>query len=65
MAHNKAKSLFLSFLMAIPAVGTLAVPKVAFAELEEIVVTARARAESLQDVPAIITAFTQSQIDNM
>ena len=38
---------------------------VSFAQLEEIVVTARARTESLQDVPATITAFTQSQIDNM
>ena len=36
-----------------------------FAQLEEIIVTARARTESLQDVPATITAFTQSQIDSM
>jgi len=33
--------------------------------LEEVVVTARARAESLQDVPATVTAFTEGQIQNM
>ena len=41
------------------------VPSVAMAQLEEVVVTARARAESLQDVPATVTAFTESQIENM
>jgi iron complex outermembrane receptor protein len=35
------------------------------AQLEEIVVTARARAESLQDVPSTVTAFTASQISDM
>ena len=40
-------------------------PSVAMAQLEEVVVTARARAESLQDVPATVTAFTESQIENM
>ena len=34
-------------------------PSVALAQLEEVVVTARARAESLQDVPATVTAFTE------
>jgi iron complex outermembrane receptor protein len=33
-------------------------------ELEEIVVTARKRTESLQDVPIAVTAFTQSQIES-
>ena len=37
----------------------------ASAQLEEVVVTARARAESLQDVPATVTAFTEGQIENM
>ena len=41
------------------------VPSVAMAQLEEVVVTARARAESLQDVPATVTAFTEGQIENM
>jgi iron complex outermembrane receptor protein len=40
-------------------------PSVASAQLEEVVVTARARAESLQDVPATVTAFTEGQIANM
>jgi iron complex outermembrane receptor protein len=40
-------------------------PSVASAQLEEVVVTARARAESLQDVPATVTAFTAGQIANM
>ena len=33
-------------------------------ELEEIVVTARKRTESLQDVPIAVTAFTESQIES-
>jgi len=49
---------------AISATATL-MPSVAMAQLEEVVVTARARAESLQDVPATVTAFTESQIENM
>lgn len=42
--------------------GGLALPNFAHAQLEEVVVTARARSESLQDVPATVTAFTESQI---
>ena len=34
------------------------------AELEEIVVTARKRSESLQDVPIAVTAFTETQIES-
>ena len=44
---------------------TMLMPSVAMAQLEEVVVTARARAESLQDVPATVTAFTEGQIENM
>ena len=40
-------------------------PSTAMAQLEEIVVTARARAESLQDVPSTVTAFTANQISDM
>ncbi len=43
----------------------LLLPATASAQLEEVVVTARARAESLQDVPATVTAFTEGQIENM
>ena len=49
---------------AISATATL-MPSIAMAQLEEVVVTARARAESLQDVPATVTAFTEGQIENM
>ncbi len=49
---------------ALSATATL-MPSVAMAQLEEVVVTARARAESLQDVPATVTAFTEGQIENM
>ena len=44
---------------------SLLVPNTAMAQLEEVVVTARARTESLQDVPATVTAFTEGQIENM
>jgi iron complex outermembrane receptor protein len=43
----------------------LLAPSAAMAQLEEVVVTARARSESLQDVPATVTAFTEGQIENM
>jgi iron complex outermembrane recepter protein len=47
---------------------TLAIPSVAVAQgpgvLEEIVITARKRAESLQDVPIAVTAFTSAQIQS-
>jgi iron complex outermembrane receptor protein len=45
--------------------GGLALPNFAFAQLEEVVVTARARTESLQDVPSTVTAFTSGQINDM
>ena len=45
--------------------SALLLPSTASAQLEEVVVTARARAESLQDVPATVTAFTEGQIQNM
>jgi iron complex outermembrane receptor protein len=45
--------------------GGLALPNFAHAQLEEVVVTARARSESLQDVPSTVTAFTAGQINDM
>ncbi|EED35652.1 TonB-dependent receptor [Luminiphilus syltensis NOR5-1B] len=45
--------------------GSLLLPAAAQAQLEEVVVTARARSESLQDVPSTVTAFTAGQIDDM
>ncbi|MFT4823172.1 MAG: iron complex outermembrane receptor protein [Limisphaerales bacterium] len=61
----KLKTLYLAVLMTVPAAGSLTVANNAYAQLEEIVVTARARSETLQDVPATITAFTENQIENM
>jgi iron complex outermembrane receptor protein len=60
------RPLYLSVLMALPALGTLTIVSNAqAAQLEEIVVTARARSETLQDVPATITAFTENDIRTM
>ena len=42
-------------LTALTTVGTgIALPNFAYAQLEEVVVTARARSESLQDVPSTV-----------
>lgn len=65
MIKSELRPIYLSVLMALPAAGSLTVANNAYAQLEEIVVTARARSESLQDVPATITAFTESQISSM
>lgn len=62
---SKLRTLYLSIVMALPTAGSLTIANNAQAQLEEIVVTARARSETLQDVPATITAFTSSQIENM
>ena len=47
-------SVMAALLAPLPAVGQ---------ELEEIIVTARQREESLQDVPVTVTAFTQNDIE--
>ncbi len=65
MKNLQLRPIYLSVLMALPATGALTFSSGAQAQLEEIVVTARARAETLQDVPATITAFSESQIENM
>ena len=65
MRKTQLRPLYLSVLLALPAVGSLTLSNHAYAQLEEIVVTARARVESLQDVPATITAFSENQIENM
>ncbi|NKB39280.1 MAG: TonB-dependent receptor plug domain-containing protein [Gammaproteobacteria bacterium] len=44
--------------------GSLCLPVVAQNELEEIVVTARRRAETIQDAPVAITAFSASAIND-
>ena len=66
MVESKFKSLFLAGLMMAPATASLLASGPAVGQqLEEVIVTARARSESLQDVPATITAFTENQINNM
>ena len=54
--------------LAIAAFSTAAVPQFAYAEdvaLEEIVVTARKRQESLQDVGLAVSALNQTEINRM
>ena len=58
----KRSSLSLALATVATAGGGVVLPNLAYAQLEEVVVTARARSESLQDVPATVTAFTESQI---
>ena len=66
MVESKFKSLFLAGLMMAPATASLLASGPAVGQqLEEVIVTARARSESLQDVPATITAFTENQINNI
>ncbi|MEM8547818.1 MAG: TonB-dependent receptor [Pseudomonadota bacterium] len=48
----------------IPA-GMLFLPNSASAQIDEVIVTARQREESLQDVPASITAFTEAELERM
>ena len=47
---------------AVPALFAMSVSE-ARAQIEEIIVTARKRAESLQDIPLSVTAFTMEQIE--
>ncbi|WP_027950961.1 TonB-dependent receptor [Haliea salexigens] len=49
---------------ALIAVGASALPTVAQAQLEEVIVTAQKRAESVQDVPIAITAFDEEALRN-
>ena len=59
--------LFRPFKLAMLAIGMalLLMPPATFGQgyLEEIVVTARKRAESMQDTPVSVTAFTREQLD--
>lgn len=58
MAHNKSLLLMASALVA-------SMPQISFAQeasTEEILITARKRAESIQDVPLSVTAFDSEQI---
>ena len=51
--------------IAIAAVVALATAVPAYAQLEEIVVTAQKRTESLQDTPISMAAFDESLIESL
>jgi len=59
------KTLKLSINMAIMMLAISSSTLMAQAVIEEITVTARNRAENLQDVPISITAFTAEQLDKL
>jgi len=50
--------------MSVAVVAALGVSDYAAAQLEEVVVTARKRAESLQDVPMAVSAFSAQQLQD-
>ena len=50
--------------MAMAIMASLATTSVAEITIEEIVVSARKRAENLQEVPIAVTAFTEAQIES-
>ena len=66
MFKSNFEKIVLGVILAVPATGSLLVSGMAYSQqLEEVIVTARARSETLQDVPATITAFTENQIENI
>lgn len=66
MIESKFKKIVLAGILAVPATGAFLASSLAYSQqLEEVIVTARAREETLQDVPATITAFTENQIENI
>ena len=60
MPHRPLTRNFLTALAVTTALSAIAPP--AFAQIEEIVVTTRKRAENLQEVPIVVTAFTAASI---
>ena len=63
--HKTIKTLGLTALVSTGLVGIDATTTVAqAAQLEEVVVTARKRAETLQDVPVAVSAFTAKNIED-
>ena len=50
--------------LAAAVLASMASMAVAEVSIEEVVVTARKRAENLQEVPIAVTAFTESQIES-
>ena len=71
--QNRFNSLIYKILIGVlPAAGLLSLPSAAVAQdagakdtLDEVVVTARRREESLQDVPIAVSAFTGEQLEEI
>ncbi|HUG03366.1 MAG TPA: TonB-dependent receptor [Steroidobacteraceae bacterium] len=62
---NTCQGRFISLLIACGAAIPIAMPVLAqTSEMEEVVVTARKRDESFQDVPVTISVFTEATIEN-
>ena len=61
---NTSKGNCLSRLLAAVAAWLVAMPVVAATEMEEVVVTARKRDESFQDVPVTVNVFTEAAIED-
>lgn len=59
----KTLAVFISTALVVTGISMFPAQNVSAAALEEIVVTARKRSESLQDVPIAITAFTETTIE--
>ena len=57
------ESKLLQLIVAAALICALLIPVSAFAQIEEIIVTAQKREESLQDVPISISAMTSEQFD--
>ncbi|MDX2144605.1 MAG: TonB-dependent receptor [Rhodospirillaceae bacterium] len=60
MKHATARGFWAACLATTAIVGIV---PTAFAQIEEIVVTTRKRAENLQDIPIVVTAFTAENLE--
>ncbi len=63
--HSSELCFSKSIIASVIAGATLSLGSVAHAQLEEVVVTAQKRAESMQDVPIAISAFTEDTMRDM
>ena len=61
---NIMKNLNAKKVLAMAVLASIATTSVAEIAIEEVVVTARKRAENLQEVPIAVTAFTEAQIES-
>ena len=60
MIESKFRTVVLAVMLAVPTTGAFLVSGLAYGQqLEEIIVTARKKEESIQDVPMAVTAITE------